>query len=191
MNTRKLLLFAMPVLWLAVLGSAAQVIYARHQARDLFARLEKLNNDRDALEMDFDPEQRVGHLLRRAYHHAKNLTSGGLHEIGVTPMQAAAIMALRRDGPLSQAALGRAIGMEPANVHGLIARLRKTGLVVAQRHPNDRRSILVALSGAGERQAAAIARISATSAEATLAPLTADERATFLSLLARIVNRNA
>ena len=53
MNRRRILLFAVPVLWLAVLGSATGVIYSRHQARDLFVRLEKLNAERDALEMEW------------------------------------------------------------------------------------------------------------------------------------------
>jgi cell division protein FtsL len=43
----------LPVLWLAVLGSAMQVIYARHKARDLFVHLEKLNAERDSLEMEW------------------------------------------------------------------------------------------------------------------------------------------
>jgi cell division protein FtsL len=41
------------VLWLAVLGSSVQVIYARHQARVVFVRLEQLNAERDALDMDW------------------------------------------------------------------------------------------------------------------------------------------
>jgi cell division protein FtsL len=52
-NNRRLLLIALPVLWLIVLASAAGVIYSRHQARDLFVRLEKLNYERDALEMEW------------------------------------------------------------------------------------------------------------------------------------------
>jgi len=43
----------LPVLWLAVLGSAMQVIYARHKARALFVQLERLNAERDALEMEW------------------------------------------------------------------------------------------------------------------------------------------
>jgi cell division protein FtsL len=43
----------LPLLWLAVLGSATQVIYARHKARDLFVHLEKLNAERDSLEMEW------------------------------------------------------------------------------------------------------------------------------------------
>ncbi len=53
MTFRKLLPLALPVLWLAVLGSAVQVIYARHKARDLFVRLERLNAERDSLDMEW------------------------------------------------------------------------------------------------------------------------------------------
>ena len=41
------------LLWLAVLGSAVQVIYARHKARDMFVHLEKLNAERDSLDMEW------------------------------------------------------------------------------------------------------------------------------------------
>jgi cell division protein FtsL len=44
---------ALPLLWLAVLGSAVQVIYARHKARDMFVHLEKLNAERDSLDMEW------------------------------------------------------------------------------------------------------------------------------------------
>jgi cell division protein FtsL len=52
-NNRKLMLVALSVLWLAVLASAAGVIYSRHRARDLFVHLEKLNAERDALAMEW------------------------------------------------------------------------------------------------------------------------------------------
>jgi cell division protein FtsL len=42
MSYRRWLALVLPLLWLAVLGSAVQVIYARHNARDMFVRLEKL-----------------------------------------------------------------------------------------------------------------------------------------------------
>jgi cell division protein FtsL len=52
-KNRKLMLLVLSVLWLVVLASAAGVIYSRHRARELFVRLEKLNADRDALEMEW------------------------------------------------------------------------------------------------------------------------------------------
>ncbi|HWX81905.1 MAG TPA: cell division protein FtsL [Steroidobacteraceae bacterium] len=53
MNQSRWLSLLLPLLWLAVLGSAVQVIYARHTARDTFVRLEKLNVERDALDMEW------------------------------------------------------------------------------------------------------------------------------------------
>ena len=51
MNIRRWLSLVLPLLWLAVLGSAVQVIYARHEARALFVQLEKLNGERDSLDI--------------------------------------------------------------------------------------------------------------------------------------------
>lgn len=53
MNARRLLLIALPLLWLAALGSAAGVVYSKHRSRDLFVELERLNTERDRLEMEW------------------------------------------------------------------------------------------------------------------------------------------
>jgi cell division protein FtsL len=53
MTSRNLLWIALPILWLAVLGSAVQVIYSRHEARAMFVHLEKINAERDSLEMEW------------------------------------------------------------------------------------------------------------------------------------------
>ncbi len=53
MKYRRWLPLLLPVMWLAVLGSAVQVIYARHKARDMFVNLEKLNAERDSLDMEW------------------------------------------------------------------------------------------------------------------------------------------
>jgi DNA-binding MarR family transcriptional regulator len=140
---------------------------------------------RDEDDLDFAAEHRVGHLLRRAYYRAKNTTNRLLKGVGVTPMQAATLMTLHR-GPLSQADLGRAIGMEPANVHGLVARLKKLDFISIDPHPTDQRQVRVALSPSGERCAVKLAQLSAQSAEETLAVLAPAERETLMHLLGRI-----
>jgi cell division protein FtsL len=53
MKYRHWLPLILPLLWLAVLASAVQVIYARHNARDMFVRLERLNAERDSLDMEW------------------------------------------------------------------------------------------------------------------------------------------
>jgi cell division protein FtsL len=42
-----------PLLWLVVLGSAAGAIYVKHRARELFVELEKVNRERDRLEIEW------------------------------------------------------------------------------------------------------------------------------------------
>jgi cell division protein FtsL len=51
--TPKLLTIAIAVLWSAVLLSAAGAIYSKHRARELFVALERLNRQRDTLEIEW------------------------------------------------------------------------------------------------------------------------------------------
>ena len=53
MSRRLLLAFAVPLLWVAVLGSAAGAIYCEHRARELFIGLEALNARRDNLQIEW------------------------------------------------------------------------------------------------------------------------------------------
>jgi cell division protein FtsL len=43
----------LPVLWLAVLGSAIAVVRARHESRALFVQLERLSAERDRLNIEW------------------------------------------------------------------------------------------------------------------------------------------
>ena len=47
------LLIALPLLWLGTLAAAAGAIYAKHRARELFVQLEKLNQKRDNMEIEW------------------------------------------------------------------------------------------------------------------------------------------
>ncbi len=51
--SRRLLVVVVTALWLAVLGSAAGVVYVKHQARTLFVELEKLSANRDQLNIEW------------------------------------------------------------------------------------------------------------------------------------------
>jgi len=49
----KVLAVLVPVLWFAALGSAAGAIYCKHRARQLFVELERLNAQRDNLQIEW------------------------------------------------------------------------------------------------------------------------------------------
>jgi cell division protein FtsL len=52
-KTRAFLLIAVPVLWVAALGSAAGAIWCKHRSREMFVELESLNARRDNLEIEW------------------------------------------------------------------------------------------------------------------------------------------
>ena len=47
------MVIAVPVLWLAALGSAAGAIWCKHRSREMFVELESLNARRDNLEIEW------------------------------------------------------------------------------------------------------------------------------------------
>jgi cell division protein FtsL len=50
---RRAIAMLIPVLWLAVLASAAGAIFVKHRARELFVELEQVNRERDRLEIEW------------------------------------------------------------------------------------------------------------------------------------------
>ena len=53
MMDRRTLAIAVPLMWVAALGSAAGAIYWKHRAREMFVELERLNARRDNLEIEW------------------------------------------------------------------------------------------------------------------------------------------
>ncbi len=132
-------------------------------------------------------EGRVGHLLRRAYGLAKEHSTAGLRGHDVTPRQSAAIQSIFQNESMSQAELGEAIGMEPANVHGLVDRLKKKGLIAAERDPANPRRMRLTLTGRGKALHSRVLVVADESEEATLARLSPRERAQLVTLLRKLL----
>lgn len=132
-------------------------------------------------------EHHIGHVLRRAYALARKNSAEALNDLGdLSPVQASALVTLTR-GALTQAELGRRIGMEPANTHTLIKRMIAAGLVETRPDPANRRLMLVDHSVAGRAITTQIEARLAVSADRTLAPLSAKERVALIAMLQRVV----
>jgi len=69
--------------------------------------------------------------------------------VGVSVTEVTALEELRLDGPLTPSELTRRLGLTSPSVTSLLDRLEVAGLVVRQRHPADRRSVLVRLTDPG------------------------------------------
>jgi DNA-binding MarR family transcriptional regulator len=83
--------------------------------------------------------------------------------------------------------LGEAIGMDAPNVHGLVTRLLKRGVVARAKDKDDPRRNLLSLTQEGESIAATLPERARRSEEATLAALSPADRARLVELLEALI----
>lgn len=133
---------------------------------------------------DYRLDEQVGFLLRRATQRHLAIFAGLLP--GLTPTQFAALAKLCALGPTSQNALGRATAMDAATIKGVVDRLRDKGLVATLPDPVDRRRLMLAATEAGRAAYDSARPLAHRITAETLAPLSADEQAAFVALLARL-----
>lgn len=134
---------------------------------------------------DYRLDAQVGFQLRRAgqRHHA--IFAKGMPG-GVTPRQWAALAKLHDTGPSPQNLLGRRTAMDAATIKGVVDRLRARGFVVAMQDTQDARRRAIALTAVGTDFVQGATNAAHRITKDTLAPLTPDESATLLTLLAKI-----
>lgn len=131
-------------------------------------------------------EEQVGFLMRRANQRHTAIFTEAMAVVELTPTQFTALVKVAELGRVTQNHLGRLSAMDPATIQGVVRRLMDRGLVTRTADPLDRRATVLALTPAGlalaEQAVVAARRIT----EATLDPLSADERRQLLSLLVKL-----
>ncbi len=132
-------------------------------------------------------EGQVGHLLRRVFHKARNRMRKKIAYTGLSPMQTAALTCLYIKGPTSQNKLGRRIGMEPGNVHGLVDRLRKKGMITSNYLAEGPGLNILELTDEGKAVVDKVIPLGEEASRETLAPLNAKEKEQFLEYLRRLL----
>lgn len=135
---------------------------------------------------DYVLQEQIGHLLRRAHQRNTQIFLDVFEEAGLTPTQWAALAMLSEEGAASQNALGRMTAMDPATIQGVIRRLEERGLISREADPDDKRRTVLSLSADGRELVTQMAAAGVRVSEATLAPLTVDERQAFLEALRKV-----
>ncbi|WP_298960489.1 MarR family transcriptional regulator [uncultured Methylobacterium sp.] len=131
-------------------------------------------------------EDQIGYLIRRAHQRASSIFDSVMHEFGVTPVQFAALAKLHDCGATSQNQLGRLVGIDPATMYGVAGRLTRRGYVRATHDPNDARLVLLDLTPEGRAVVEAMKGRGPEVTARTLDPLSADEAALLVRLIARL-----
>jgi DNA-binding MarR family transcriptional regulator len=139
-----------------------------------------------AIKTDHRLDDQVGFQLRRAYQRASANLTAGLAAYDLTPQQFATLARLYERGRVSQNLLGRLVVMEPANIRDVVLRLKKRGLIRAQKDAADKRLALLSLTRAGLSLFEIIRPLQIESTAKTLAPVGQTKRTLLINLLRRV-----
>jgi len=131
-------------------------------------------------------EDQVGFLMRRANQRHTAIFADGMAAMDLTPTQFTALVKVTELGRVTQNHLGRLAAMDPATIQGVVRRLMDRDLVVRTADPLDRRAMVLEPTQAGLSLVAKAVVAARRITEATLEPLTGDERHQFLALLRKL-----
>jgi len=131
-----------------------------------------------------------GHLIRRCQQIAVAIFMEETKSFGLTPVQYAALVAVRVQPGIDQTRLVRLVALDRSTIGSVVGRLEANGLIARRTGSADRRTKLLHPT---RRGGALLDRIGAAVARAQtriLAPLAPAERARFMAMLARLVDIN-
>lgn len=140
----------------------------------------------DALPLDALP----GHMIRRLQQIAVAIFLEEAGEIGVTPIQFAALQSVHDQPGIDQRSLARAAGLDTSTIAGVIDRLEARGLVLRRAAPDDRRVRQLTLTADGIALLAQVQPCMQRAQERILAPLPKAERREFMRMLTTLVVAN-
>ncbi|HZT96962.1 MAG TPA: MarR family transcriptional regulator [Chloroflexota bacterium] len=123
--------------------------------------------------------------LKRCYGAMRRRVDSDLRPFGLTLAQREALLQLRDSGPITQAALAQAIGIEQSSASRLIGGLVRRGFVVVEADEHDRRSRTISVSPEGERVLNQTPGASKLAGGRLTEALSADEMRMLINLLQR------
>jgi len=140
-------------------------------------------------DLDLAPMATFGRLGRIQAHSSRAIEAV-FERHGLSIGEFDVLAALRRSGTpyvMTPTALSRLLMLSPAGMTNRVDRLEAAGLVERRPDPNDRRSSLVVLTGAGRERADAAVTEHVANEAGLLAGLTKAERRTFDQLLRKLL----
>jgi MarR family transcriptional regulator, lower aerobic nicotinate degradation pathway regulator len=129
-----------------------------------------------------------GHLIRRSQQIAVALFMEETAAFGVTPVQYAALVAIREQPDVDATRLSLLIALDRSTIGSVLERLESKGLIRRRSGADDRRIKLLRIT---ERGSALLTRIGTAverAQERMLAPLAPTERRQFMTMLTRLVH---
>lgn len=135
-------------------------------------------------------EDRATWLVGRAHLRSHGLLQEAFAAAGARPYHYRLLAALEESGPLSQADLGRAVGLDRGDVTRSLDALGEGGFILREPDPADRKRNRVSITPAGRAELHRLDAVLDGVQERFLAPLSAAERTVLLGLVARLAGED-
>lgn len=138
---------------------------------------------------DFDPSLSVGFLVKRC---ASLLSTVGEAAFESQPLSVAGfmvLMSLRKESPMSPSELSTKTGYDMGGLTRVVDALEQAGLVKRERRLDDRRSVQIAITSPGIRQAEQSLATIVDQLNQILEPFSKREVGALVSSLQRLVER--
>lgn len=129
-------------------------------------------------------------LLHRAAQRLRAATDEQAQQHGIQLRDHIVLSALHKSPNLTQAELGKALGLDKTTLTSQLDRLERMGLVVRQTDPADRRARIPAITEAGEGVRAEVAAASAAVEEAAVRAFSQEQVVTFRQMLVEIIGES-
>jgi DNA-binding MarR family transcriptional regulator len=137
-----------------------------------------------------DLHLKPGHLIRRAHQISVSIFYDECRDFDITPMQYAVMKVLQSTPDLDQITLAHRAALDRSTIGGLAERLEEKGWIRRMPGTEDRRQKLLSLTEEGAAVMAAVEPAVERCQRRILGPLSAEDCATFMTLLERIVDEN-
>ena len=131
-----------------------------------------------------------GHLIRRSQQIAVALFMEETAAIGLTPVQYAALVAIREQPDVDATRLSLLIAFDRSTIGSVLQRLESKGLIQRWSGADDKRVKRLRLTKRGSALLARIGKAVERAQERILAPLGPAERRQFMAMLTRLVQVN-
>ena len=127
--------------------------------------------------------------LAKADQVATRFWARRIGALGVTPVQGLVLNFLHDNDRIRSVDLGRRVMLDSATLTGVLDRLESLDFIARDKHPEDRRAVLVSLTPAGRRLAARLYKSMQEANEAFLAEHLSEEEAMILKMLLKKVRQ--
>jgi DNA-binding MarR family transcriptional regulator len=136
--------------------------------------------------VDFEQADALNQAIRLLSLRHRARTAALLAPLGLHPGQEALLLELARTGPMIQAQLSEALGVEPPSVTLMTRKLEAAGHIRRRPAPSDKRAGIVELTDSGKALADQVKELWCALAEETVTGLPAQTVAELPGLLAAL-----